>query len=417
MTAGGSTSGNWPELAGAAYGQVNTHRMLHGHPRASAQRIFFWVFLLLGGLLTVHAVAYVIAFSLNGGSEAGWTPPPILAFPRLEMHVAEWAVPAIGAAGGFLMTGDDGDIALGVVVLLGPLAYLAWCALFVVRHHAYNEATEDGVRLSLSQEVIGATSGTANDETDHRYSEAPGAKSWKQYLGGLCKVVGKGVFIGLLGRTQENQDASWDPTDALLHYGAVYEAFRPRTRGQSGDSRQFLVIFREDDVVAAMGVLLLMEQTFMAVIVNGQDEDDKIGPLVVLLFTSLLFACMIRRTLPFIRRADMAVVLLAKIADIVVYICKLALFLPGMKRHTCTMGYTMIGFEVFSLMATLFEKLCIITCYSWPVLRPSWEAAGEPVLRRVWVAILERMATLRRSHSNGGQAVEVPERMSGQEFA
>ncbi|CAD7704222.1 unnamed protein product [Ostreobium quekettii] len=140
-------------------------------PRETARRVFFWVAVLFGGLVSIHLFILLLLHCMQRAI------PKIFAFPRLELYACEWAVPAIAAASGSLMTGDTGDVILGAAIFIFiPGVYLAWYFHMLWRHFYKPEPHERGANLVVATKRRGYPSKGRENYADSS-SEAVDAKS------------------------------------------------------------------------------------------------------------------------------------------------------------------------------------------------------------------------------------------------
>ncbi|CAD7696691.1 unnamed protein product [Ostreobium quekettii] len=347
-------------------------------PHDEVQRTFFWVAVLLAALVVFHALPYWVLH---------WRKQPIpgiLVAPRLELYAGDWAIPAIAAASGILMTSSSGDVVIGVFVFaLIPCTYIAWLMHTLWKNFLAHPDERGGRLTKLEDEEDGGSVGTKPGDLS-----AP-----KRVATTCCSLFEEYVMDPIFGRKED--EATWvsnpdvDP-HFVDRYGPMFEDYRgtmytsdlPATN--NGTSAKRLLFrsmtpqnFREGRIRLATGVLSLMKTAFIGVYVHGEEDHDSLAQVVVLLLASTSFFVFLRVTRPNLVRKDLAVALVAEFADMASFTLTLILFIPAMdtKWRRDAIGVCMAVIQGVAFLVSFFEKFGLISgiaTEAWEPLKEWW---------------------------------------------
>jgi len=111
-----------------------------------------------------------------------------------------------------------------------------------------------------------------------------------------------------------------------------------------------------------MGVLLLSKLVFLGVLVKADDDNESLPQLLILLCTSIVVLGLLRFTQPYIRRLDLALALLAEVADITVFTLAIVLLTSTGEEQSVrrNIGISMIVLEGGTMVLIFIEKASML---------------------------------------------------------
>ncbi|DBA90394.1 TPA: hypothetical protein ACH3X1_003668 [Trebouxia sp. C0004] len=339
-------------------------------------RVLFWLAVLLAAVLVIH-MAILAAFLFSR-----WHTPSLLHFPRPELLVLLIALAAIAQGAANLFTGNGGQIAVGVVlVILLPVGFLLASGFFIWQYLYHPKLRQRRAAFILLQNP---------DEPMH-------------YKGNkLVRFLGE-FFIGPL--RPEGKWAVLKSPDSrfLCKYGALFEDNRgppmvlvgatyatdPVTgwvnRGKlephlgrpllSIRGRGLMYRYQLQGYAKLIGVLKVV---VYALLLNGIASSTSIAQVIALMVLSMTHLLFLRFIEPLCERGELAAQLVAEICDVGVFVCGLVLILGDSSndKFRLTLGLVMLGLKgvgflcafIYSFYSSLSAAKEFVLRYAWPYI-------------------------------------------------
>ncbi|DBA93931.1 TPA: hypothetical protein ACH3X3_013969 [Trebouxia sp. C0006] len=343
------------------------------NPYQRLVRVLFWLAMLLAAVMVIHMII-LAAFLFSR-----WRTPSLLHFPRPELLVLLIALAAIAQGSANLFTGNGGQIAVGVVlVILLPLGFLLASGFFIWRylyHPRSHQRRAAFILLENPDEPMHYKGnklvrflgeffiGPLRPEGKWAVLKSPDSRFLRKY--GALFEDNRGPPMILVGATYAT-----DPVTGWVNRGKLEPHLgRPLV---SIRGRGLMYRYQLQGYAKLIGVLKVV---VYALLLNGISSSTSIAQVIALMVLSMTHLLFLRFIQPLCERGELAVQLVAEICDVGVFVCGLVLILGDSSNDTfrLTLGLIMLGLKGVGFLCAF-----VWTFYS------SLSAAKEFVLRYAW---------------------------------
>lgn len=346
------------------------------NPYQRLVRVLFWLAVLLAAVLVIH-MAILAAFLFSR-----WRTPSLLHFPRPELLVLLIALAAIAQGAANLFTGNGGQIAVGVVlVVLLPVGFLLASAFFIWRYLYHPRLPQRRAAFILLENpdepmhykgnklvrFLGEFFiGPLRPEGKWAVLKSPDSRFLRKY--GALFEDNRGPPMVLVGATYAT-----DPVTGWVNRGKLEPHLgRPLV---SIRGRGLMYRYQLQAYAKLIGVLKVI---VYALLLNGISSSTSIAQVIALMVLSMTHLLFLRFIEPLCERGELAVQLVAEICDVGVFVCGLVLILGDSSndKFRLTLGLVMLGLKgvgflcafIYSFYSSLSAAKEFVLRYAWPYI-------------------------------------------------
>ncbi|KAL0042483.1 hypothetical protein WJX79_001296 [Trebouxia sp. C0005] len=339
-------------------------------------RVLFWLAVLLAAVMVIH-MAILAAFLFSR-----WHTPSLLHFPRPELLVLLIALAAIAQGAANLFTGNGGQIAVGVIlVILLPVGFLLASGIFIWRYLYHPRVPQRRAAFILLENpdepmhykgnklvrFLGELFiGPLRPEGRWAVLKSPDSRFLRKY--GALFEDNRGPPMVLVGATYAT-----DPVTGWVNRGKLEPHLgRPLV---SIRGRGLMYRYQLQGYAKLIGVLKVV---VYALLLNGISSSTSIAQVIALMVLSMTHLLFLRFIEPLCERGELAVQLVAEICDVGVFVCGLVLILGDSSndKFRLTLGLVMLGLKgvgflcafIYSFYSSLSAAKEFVLRYAWPYI-------------------------------------------------